>query len=153
MRCLLMLCLCTRDRQVEKGGSQERAPSDKMSWNTLIYWCTLNVEISLHAVAACQLTSRERDSIENGVSIINISARLPVLLRRQRNLPIFSHVLVRVFLAYRKEPPTSSGLVATRGLIIDSGIPCVYSTTVLVKALTQYMTPVHSQPTQGNERA
>ena len=147
MRSLLVFCLCTRDRELEKGGSQERAPSDKMSWNTEIYWCTLNVEISLHAVAACQLTSREEDSIEDGVSIINISARLP--LRRQRNLPIFSHVLVRVYLAYREEPPTSSGLVATRGLIIDSGMPCVYSTTVLVKTSTHYITPVRSQPTRS----
>ena len=130
--------LRARDREVEKGGSQERAPSDKMSWNKLIYWCTLNAETSFHAVAPCQLTSREGDSIENGVSIINTSARLP--LRRPRNLPIFSHVLVRVYLAYRKEPPTSSGLVATRGLIIDSGMPCVFSTTVF----SQDFYPLHN---------
>ena len=119
-----------------------------MSWNTEIYWCTLNVEISLHAVAACQLTSREEDSIENGVSIINISARLP--LRRQRNLPIFSHVLVRVYLAYRQRATYLIRVSSHAGayLIIDSGMPCVYSTTVLVKTSTHYTKPVRSQPTR-----
>ena len=98
-----------------------------------IYWSTCNVEISLHAVANCQLTFREVIAY----SVINTSARLP--LRRLRNLPIFSHVWggksAWIF-RLRAEPPTSLGLVATRGLIIDSGMPCVNSSGTFTDSIT-----------------